>query len=97
MYVLQQSVVRPVRLRFGTLSEQRVTREAGSFNAVKHEFHDDFEIPRRDLNLRGSLFSVVPLSPFTDGKREFVACRPREVTFIGWLRHLLMHPGREFA
>ncbi|KAG9666497.1 hypothetical protein KCU99_g9714, partial [Aureobasidium melanogenum] len=67
--------------------------EAGSFNAVKHEFHDDFEIPRRDLNLRGSLFSVVPLSPFTDGKREFVACRPREVTFIGWLRHLLMHPG----
>jgi hypothetical protein len=97
MYILQQSVVRPDRLRFGALSEQRVTREAGSFNAVKHEFDDDFEIPRRDLNLRGSLFSVAPLSPFTDGKREFVACRPSEVTFIGWLRHLLMHLGREFA
>ncbi|KAG9732120.1 hypothetical protein KCU73_g11403, partial [Aureobasidium melanogenum] len=68
-------------------------REAGSFNAVKHEFDDHFEIPRRDLNLRGSLFSVAPLSPFTDGKREFLACRPSEVTFNGWLRHLLMHPG----
>ncbi|KAH0149539.1 hypothetical protein KCU67_g11019, partial [Aureobasidium melanogenum] len=88
-----QSVVRPDRLWFGTLSEQRVTREAGRFNAVKHEFDDDFELPRRDLNLRGSLFSVARLSPFTDGKREFVACRPSEVTFIGWLRHLLMDPG----
>ncbi|KAI4734563.1 hypothetical protein E4T50_14905 [Aureobasidium sp. EXF-12298] len=91
------TVVRPDRLWFGTLSEQRVTREAGSFNAVKHEFDDDFELPRRDLNLRGSLFSVARLSPFTDGKREFVACRPSEVTFIGWLQHLLMDPGREFA
>lgn len=57
----------------------------------------DWIIPLRDLNRSRPLFSLAFPSLFPDGRGEFVACRKTQVTFIDWLRHLLMQNGRAFA
>lgn len=54
-------------------------------------------IPLRDLNRTRPLFSLAFPSLFPDGKGEFVACRQTQVTFIDWLRHMLMQSSRAFV
>jgi len=56
-----------------------------------------FGIPRRDRNRTRPLFSLAFPALFPNGKGKFVACRPNEVTYIDWLRHLLMHSSRVVA
>ena len=34
---------------------------------------------------------------FPNGKGEFVACRRKKISYINWLRHLLMQSSRTFA